>query len=70
MQKGPGGPCGRGGGCLVCGRGRRDQLGEKEDNQIPKGPEWLTNPWFWVQIVTMAIVLVAIRYFTNGGFVF
>jgi len=45
-------------------------LGEKEDNQIPKGPEWLTNPWFWVQIVTMAIVLVAIRYFTNGGFVF
>ena len=42
-------------------------MGEREDNEIPKGPDWLTSPSWWVQIVGMAVGLVAIRYFMHGG---
>ena len=44
-------------------------MGEREDNEVPKGPAWLTSPRWWIQIVTIAVALVAIRYFMNGGFV-
>lgn len=44
-------------------------MGEREDNEIPPGPAWLTSKGWWVQIAAMAIGLVAIRYFMNGGFV-
>lgn len=42
-------------------------MGEKEDNEIPKGPAWLTSPGWWVHIIVVAAGLVAIRYFMNGG---
>lgn len=44
-------------------------VGEKEDNEIPPGPLWLTSPTFWFRMLFLAIGLVAIRYFINGGFV-
>ena len=45
-------------------------MGEREDNEIPKGPEWLRSWGWWLQLVGVAVALVAIRYFSNGGFVF
>lgn len=42
-------------------------MGEREDNEIPKGPDWLSSPGWWVQVIGLAIGLVAIRYFSNGG---
>lgn len=36
-------------------------MGEKEDNKIPKGPEWLWNPWWWVAIVVFALTAYAVR---------
>jgi len=42
-------------------------MGEREDNEIPKGPDWLTSPTFWIRGLFFAIGIVAIRYFTNGG---
>lgn len=44
-------------------------MGEKEDNEIPKGPAWLTSPGWWFSIISLAIGVVAVRYFMNGGFV-
>lgn len=44
-------------------------MGEREDNEIPAGPLWLTSGTFWLRLLFVAIGLVAIRYFTNGGFV-
>lgn len=44
-------------------------MGEKEDNEIPPGPLWLTSPTFWFRMIFLAVGLVAIRYFMNGGFV-
>jgi len=42
-------------------------MGEREDNEVPKGPDWLTNKGWWWQLITVAVGLVLIRYFTNGG---
>lgn len=36
-------------------------MGEKEDNKIPRGPEWLWNPWWWVAIAAFAITAYAVR---------
>lgn len=38
-------------------------MGEREDNEIPKGPEWLTNPWWWVSIAGFALGLLLVRHF-------
>jgi hypothetical protein len=43
------------------------EMGEREDNEIPKGPDWLTSRGWWWQVITVAVGLVLIRYFTNGG---
>lgn len=37
-------------------------MGEKEDNQIPKGPDWLSNPFWWVGIVAFALGLYFVRH--------
>lgn len=42
-------------------------MGEREDNQIPKGPDWLTSWSWWFAIVGMGAALVAARWFSNGG---
>lgn len=42
-------------------------MGEKEDNEIPKGPAWLTSWSFWIQGFITACGLVAVRYIMNGG---
>lgn len=42
-------------------------MGEREDNEVPKGPAWLTSSGWWWQLITVAVGLVLIRYFTNGG---
>jgi len=44
-------------------------MGEREDNEIPKGPLWLTSWRFWLQLLAVAVALVAARYYMNGGFV-
>lgn len=44
-------------------------MGEKEDNEVPKGHAWLTSPIWWLQIIAIAVGLVAVRYFMNGGVV-
>jgi hypothetical protein len=31
------------------------------------GPRWLTDWTWWAQIIILALMLVAVRYFTNGG---
>jgi len=31
------------------------------------GPKWLSSWAWWVQIILFALVLVAVRYFTNGN---
>lgn len=38
-------------------------MGEREDNQIPKGPDWLWNPAWWLGIVGIAVVLYLVRHF-------
>lgn len=42
-------------------------MGEKEDNEVPKGPAWLTSPTWWVSIAAIAVGLVAVRWIMNGG---
>ena len=42
-------------------------MGEREDNEIPKGPEWLTSPGWWFGLLAFAIGVVAVRYVMNGG---
>lgn len=36
-------------------------MGEKEDNETPKGPEWLWNPWWWIAIAAFAVTAYAVR---------
>lgn len=38
-------------------------MGEREDNEIPKGPAWLTSPWWWVTIGIFAVGLYAARHY-------
>lgn len=38
-------------------------MGEKEDNQIPKGPAWLTSPLFWLQMLGLALVIYFVRHY-------
>lgn len=42
-------------------------MGEKEDNEVPKGPAWLTSPGWWLAILGLAVVIVAVRWLSNGG---
>jgi len=38
-------------------------MGEREDNEIPKGPAWLTSIGWWIGIIAFAIGLYAVRHF-------
>lgn len=38
-------------------------MGEREDNEIPKGPEWLWNPVWWISIIAFGLGLYAVRQF-------
>jgi len=40
-------------------------MGEREDNEIPKGPEWLRSPGWWVGIILFALGLYFVRHFTG-----
>ena len=42
-------------------------MGEREDNEIPKGPDWLRSPAWWIGIAGLAVVIVAVRWISNGG---
>jgi hypothetical protein len=44
-----------------CSGGRR--MGEKEDNEIPKGPDWLTSPAWWIGIILFGVGLYLTRHF-------
>jgi hypothetical protein len=38
-------------------------MGEKEDNEVPKGPAWLTSPGWWISIAAIALTLYFVRHF-------
>lgn len=38
-------------------------MGEREDNEIPKGPEWLWSPAWWIGIIAFGLGLYAVRHF-------
>lgn len=40
-------------------------MGEREDNEIPKRPEWLRSPGWWVAIILFALGLYFVRHFTG-----
>ena len=37
-------------------------MGEREDNEIPKGPAWLTSPGWWLSIIAIAVTLYFVRH--------
>ena len=41
------------------------RMGEREDNEIPKGPDWLTSPAWWIGIILFGIGLYLTRHFFN-----
>ena len=38
-------------------------MGEKEDNEIPKGPAWLTSPMWWAGIIALAVGQYVVRHY-------
>jgi hypothetical protein len=48
-------------------RNRDYRPDELDENGIPKMPEWLSSWSWWLRLLALAIGLVAVRYFMNGG---